>query len=567
MQTVALPKGVCAEIEKKTRRFIWGKNEQTGGNKISLVNWELVTTGKAKGRLGLRKLHEMNNVCMAKLYWRYRTEASALWARTLASKYKHRVGATMDVSSRREISNVWRGMCNANVILEKGVMHIVQDGASTRFWMDVWLTSYSLYEKLLRLLSLPELYANVDEYWDQYRGWKWEKLEPFLPREDLEALAAFGLTEAGNPDEWGWKLDPRGRFSVKSAYSKREDLNHLFRECKAARPIWEDSLHWRLREKLRTVDWTEWFTVNLRGDAKDGFADDWPEIFYIRLWWIWKWRNEDVFNEMNTPVDQRLAWLRKYDKEVLGAFKSKKVARHGQNIYVDTRISWTKPPPGWLKLNVDGSYRRNGLASCGGVLRDENGDWCKGFAYNIGRCSAKAEEAWGVLQGLRVAKDFGASRIIVECDSKATMESLCEKEGWRSQCHNIGRLCMREALGLVEVRYTHVFREQNRVADKLATMDEGGGVVFYAIMTYLRMRSLSCYLWTRRQGGEGFDVNADEIDGYYVVSSHLIKGGDEVMNNEQNNVGEGEMYGPKGQCYSQSSLEPLHVAWMGTFFP
>ena len=40
-----------------------------------------------------------------------------------------------------------------------------------------------------------------------------------------------------------------------------------------------------------------------------------------------------------------------------------------------------------VKLNTDGCSKANpGLASGGGLLRDEDGEWIKGFAYNIGIC-------------------------------------------------------------------------------------------------------------------------------------------------------------------------------------
>lgn len=50
MQATALPKGICQEIEKCTRRFIWGGNGHDT-NKISLVNWETVTNPSLSGDL------------------------------------------------------------------------------------------------------------------------------------------------------------------------------------------------------------------------------------------------------------------------------------------------------------------------------------------------------------------------------------------------------------------------------------------------------------------------------------------------------------------------------------
>ncbi|KAK8494151.1 hypothetical protein V6N12_032984 [Hibiscus sabdariffa] len=50
---------------------------------------------------------------------------------------------------------------------------------------------------------------------------------------------------------------------------------------------------------------------------------------------------------------------------------------------------WSRPPPGWVKANVNASVSlANGNAALGGVFRDENGTWIYGFACDIGQCYA-----------------------------------------------------------------------------------------------------------------------------------------------------------------------------------
>ena len=54
---------------------------------------------------------------------------------------------------------------------------------------------------------------------------------------------------------------------------------------------------------------------------------------------------------------------------------------------VGMQISWRRPAHGWIKLNTDGASKGNpGLATAGGVMRDEYGVWQGGFAFNIGIC-------------------------------------------------------------------------------------------------------------------------------------------------------------------------------------
>lgn len=65
MQTIAIPKGVCEEIEKIVRRFIWGG--------MHLVKWDKVTRPKSEGGLGIRNIESMNLALLAKLGWRLLT--------------------------------------------------------------------------------------------------------------------------------------------------------------------------------------------------------------------------------------------------------------------------------------------------------------------------------------------------------------------------------------------------------------------------------------------------------------------------------------------------------------
>ncbi|GMI67397.1 hypothetical protein HRI_000409000 [Hibiscus trionum] len=54
-----------------------------------------------------------------------------------------------------------------------------------------------------------------------------------------------------------------------------------------------------------------------------------------------------------------------------------------------TRHCCNKPPPGWIKINIDSARNSStGVASCGGVERDEIMQWRFGFSKKIGICSS-----------------------------------------------------------------------------------------------------------------------------------------------------------------------------------
>lgn len=60
MQTTYLLAGLCDDIERRIRKFLWGSN-------IHLINWETVTKDKMEGGLGICRLKEMNVAFLAKM--------------------------------------------------------------------------------------------------------------------------------------------------------------------------------------------------------------------------------------------------------------------------------------------------------------------------------------------------------------------------------------------------------------------------------------------------------------------------------------------------------------------
>ena len=72
------------------------------------------------------------------------------------------------------------------------------------------------------------------------------------------------------------------------------------------------------------------------------------------------------------------------------------------------RVAWEKPPVGWMKLNSDGSALGSpGKAGGGGLIRDHQGNWVRGYARAHGYTSSSKAELWALRDGLEIAKDLG----------------------------------------------------------------------------------------------------------------------------------------------------------------
>lgn len=73
---------------------------------------------------------------------------------------------------------------------------------------------------------------------------------------------------------------------------------------------------------------------------------------------------------------------------------------------------------GWSKLNTDASVSSNPhFAGGGGLLRNSNGDWTRGFSHSIVSTSILLAELWALRDGLIMARSLGIQKIIVNVDA------------------------------------------------------------------------------------------------------------------------------------------------------
>lgn len=104
---------------------------------------------------------------------------------------------------------------------------------------------------------------------------------------------------------------------------------------------------------------------------------------------------------------------------------------------VERLVAWTSSSIGWVKLNTDGASHGNpGRATAGGVHRDGAGNWYRGFALNIGFCSAPLAELWGVYYGLYMAWESKITRLEFEIDSEMVVGFLKTRIVRLIHCHS-----------------------------------------------------------------------------------------------------------------------------------
>jgi len=137
------------------------------------------------------------------------------------------------------------------------------------------------------------------------------------------------------------------------------------------------------------------------------------------------------------------------------------------------------------------------MAGCGGVLRDDNGKWICGFSKWLGVCSAYVAELWGVLEGLKMARERGFHKVELDVDSKVVVSNLVDGKGGPVT----GLSLLTNIISLLElnweVRICHTFREANSFADALANLACDGGsslIIYEQCHVHMRLCFLADYV-------------------------------------------------------------------------
>lgn len=146
-----------------------------------------------------------------------------------------------------------------------------------------------------------------------------------------------------------------------------------------------------------------------------------------------------------------------------------------------------KPPPvSWWKLNSDGSVDNStGRVGAGGLIRDLDGRWMKGFSRLLGRVDRLMAEAWALWDGLKTAIDMEIDKLMIELDCKVFLDLVWGGSDLNLKLKPIILNCRRMCRAFKEVRATHIFREADQAADLLAkeAREAGAAVLGCRILT------------------------------------------------------------------------------------
>lgn len=113
-----------------------------------------------------------------------------------------------------------------------------------------------------------------------------------------------------------------------------------------------------------------------------------------------------------------------------------------------------------------------GSSACGGLIRDVTSMFLEGFHCKVTSSNVVWAELWGVLPGLRLAREVKLLNIIVGSDSKSAIDMIHRRFSPKPAF----RFLVEELLSLARksdwrVDFHHIFRSANSCVDHLANKE------------------------------------------------------------------------------------------------
>jgi hypothetical protein len=206
-------------------------------------------------------------------------------------------------------------------------------------------------------------------------------------------------------------------------------------------------------------------------------------LFLCGMWSLWRTHNNIKHGKNTIPVRKAINWALDTVTQLLAHTRPTIEKSRRQH------IKWRPPPLGVMKVNVDAAFNNNSATgSIGAIMRDEAGHFQAAGAWFLDSvASVMVAEAEACRQGLQLAKDAGATSIIIETDSKLVVDLWQSMSTNRSKINHI--LCDIETRSLYfSFLIVNVYREVNLGAHACAK--EASSIMFQNMWMHVSLNFL-----------------------------------------------------------------------------
>ncbi|GAU37888.1 hypothetical protein TSUD_395720 [Trifolium subterraneum] len=207
-----MPVKVWKLIVGLQRRFLWGGSSSK--KKISWVSWSNICKPKKDGGLDIKDLRLVNNALLAKWRWRILTEGQGLWRDILLARYESLFPAPHFAGRPNGFRGVSLWWSDVSLL-----------GTRVNSHSD-WFSEGASDQCLDRVVDMGN-WAMGDWEWEFRWKTSLDLLDQDLLSDLIESLRQVNLSST--EDQWCWRHEIGGSFSIKSAYLVLEDKARLQR--------------------------------------------------------------------------------------------------------------------------------------------------------------------------------------------------------------------------------------------------------------------------------------------------------------------------------------------------
>jgi ribonuclease HI len=441
--------------------------------------------------MGFRSFRDFNEALLAKQGWRLITQPQSLIAQVLKAKYFPKCHL-FEAKESNTASYSWKSIQKSLWILKKGCVWTVGDGSNINIWEDNWLmeqNGYKVWSKKppdTTITKVQHLILDQNQ-WNQnlinklFLPFEVDQIRniPLTNIEQLDELIWNGTqdghysvrsgyhsiidwketinTKAGNSISdaspiweklWKIKVPPKqitclwrilhDALPTKEKLFRRgaqhnplcprcceavEDINHIFMECEWSKRVWFDSNLTINFNRGPNSSFIEWIIQSIQHRPKQ-IIEEIASITYS----IWFARNKLVFQEQNIPVNESL----KKAMESLWDYSGKAALTKQTQTQNPSREcnnkSWSLPPKGTLKLNVDAHCLSDGRWGIGLLLRGDDGDCVGAFTTMVkGGEDVTMAEALGLREAQQTVNRLKLHNVAIEMDAKRVVDAILQK--------------------------------------------------------------------------------------------------------------------------------------------